>query len=1327
MKAKLKIGAIAILVIAVLVIPGCGWPNNYGFAKEEYFVNYVLKNISNSTPTNLGFDYGELAEYSTNLEIPGTTPGRYGNLYFCSWLLDPYSFGASCDGFPTDMPYDRTYYVLGKTIYPDGDIVYSEIPYWYDSSWGDWKFEVWGAYGLSNEERTIDRNSWNHFIKETESGERHNFSFFHLPMKFTSVTLNADYGYYALELKDILYPSENEYMFTELREYSEESPTYPVFSEYKNGDIVYSKILDNFRYYFAEYEYYFMGGYHDFNIGDEYSFKLDMPSYYGAWNHTIEGETIIQEEDHYLQEFPYISFIEAEPFIDPNGDKIIRFEIMDNGLGEEEDLELAIHYGLGDSEWMPIEPILNYPIVELNIGQLIQEQLNLRIETRFGSTSSTHTITPISIAQRPLDEITFDMAYYCGEDRLYELFTGCDIVLRGECTDQLGIDCSHLLFDLYLDGQYAYPVNLPYYVIMDPFETPGSHELKLKYEGFEETTYPFSFEINTTIEVFDPPIEIIGNYTDYGIDENGDELYEELAIEFDVEVIEAGNYYFSGNLEISDDTCGQGGCGGISVYAGSDEYLSEGIHTIQLLFSGIDIYREATDGPYLFDELVVYGGPFNLVINPEYQTRDYLYREFNPPWARLNYNFNDYGIDEDEDDAYDYLVVEVGVDVDIESEYRVHSYLSKDGEHLASYYIPEIHLAPGENTIELNFSGLQLYLGGEDGPYTLGNFQVSDVGAGEMLIFENDIYDTSSYNYTDFERPGAQFNGYFSDYGLDTNDNELYDHLIIEAGVSVNEPGEYILSGSIEVGEDHYSLWDNSPPIYLPPGDHTLNLSFLGLEIYDLETDGPYLLRYIELGSLEHGGIDYEDSAYNTSSYNYTDFEEFVTLNATFSLIDANGIYPEMYLEIERDPMSDYEGWISQPTEIDVPETIEEIVMAVYNLGDPLLKDSVGESLDLIKGEISSKKSQPIKIEEISVRGREGQNEDSFEVFAIFLENSTSQQNMTDLTFYEVYTEENIVDERNLYSIFANKPNWEFGGIENAVFIGYSNFEGNPEESWRIFYCDSWDFYSNECEGNWQQMADYEIEIGSGQIYAEGYNPTFSEAYALGYEIEEENCVEPTDGMMITEDTTFCSGTYEIPWGVMIDADNIQVTCDGTVFDGEGPRNNVGIDIQQVSDVLVQGCEFRNYDFPITIYDSNNIDLIRNKVRYAVDPIMVADSNNTYLEWNQVLNSDRGIQIYNSPTTELKLNRVFPGATWDVECFPAESSIIDGNGNICYTENCGDFRCHDKPGEQLPNFEAVDPDFPLKQIEEEKETKKEKPALLSQINSFWSRLLEILS
>ena len=39
--------------------------------------------------------------------------------------------------------------------------------------------------------------------------------------------------------------------------------------------------------------------------------------------------------------------------------------------------------------------------------------------------------------------------------------------------------------------------------------------------------------------------------------------------------------------------------------------------------------------------------------------------------------------------------------------------------------------------------------------------------------------------------------------------------------------------------------------------------------------------------------------------------------------------------------------------------------MAVYNLGDPLLKDSVGESLDLIKGEISSKKSQPIKIEEI--------------------------------------------------------------------------------------------------------------------------------------------------------------------------------------------------------------------------------------------------------------------------------------------------------------------------------------------------------------------------
>ena len=46
------------------------------------------------------------------------------------------------------------------------------------------------------------------------------------------------------------------------------------------------------------------------------------------------------------------------------------------------------------------------------------------------------------------------------------------------------------------------------------------------------------------------------------------------------------------------------------------------------------------------------------------------------------------------------------------------------------------------------------------------------------------------------------------------------------------------------------------------------------------------------------------------------------------------------------------------------------------------------------------------------------------------------------------------------------------------------------------------------------------------------------------------NCTIPTDGMNITENTTFCAGTYNLTNGIEIRTDNVVLNCDGSILKG---------------------------------------------------------------------------------------------------------------------------------------------------------------------------------
>jgi hypothetical protein len=98
---------------------------------------------------------------------------------------------------------------------------------------------------------------------------------------------------------------------------------------------------------------------------------------------------------------------------------------------------------------------------------------------------------------------------------------------------------------------------------------------------------------------FQAPLAVFtSDYTDYGIDFDGDGLYDYLAIDVGVNVLAAGNYSLMGYLY---DANGSEIVWSIDYYGS----LDVGNHTMHLDFNGKTIQKHGVNGPYYLKNLVL--------------------------------------------------------------------------------------------------------------------------------------------------------------------------------------------------------------------------------------------------------------------------------------------------------------------------------------------------------------------------------------------------------------------------------------------------------------------------------------------------------------------------------------------------------------------------------------------------------------------------------------------------------------------------------------------------------------------------------------------------
>ncbi|MBR9705280.1 hypothetical protein GOV12_07745 [Candidatus Pacearchaeota archaeon] len=351
--------------------------------------------------------------------------------------------------------------------------------------------------------------------------------------------------------------------------------------------------------------------------------------------------------------------------------------------------------------------------------------------------------------------------------------------------------------------------------------------------------------------------EITEIVSEYGEDINNDGYYDYLILDVEVDVKEAGNYRIEMDMSFGENP---------ELYSEFYQYyyLEEGPQTIPIKVSGSIIHLSQIDQSYTF---VIELHDIDLDFEEEYiyETEIYNFKDFQP------LSFSDKLIDEDENGLYDYIIIEAEIVAPKEGTYRLYAKLGDKNEYYLKYLEKEYYLEEGKNKVELKFSGLEAFLEGVDESLFLYELHLNlDNNGGNELGFWKNVYTTQEFNLEEFEKPGAEIIEIISDYGIDLDNDGLYDYLTVEVKLNVTKSGNYYLDAEIEI-EDNDEI-ETSLSKYYNEGIHIVKLSFAGSEIYHISKNGPYYLDevYLEQESLL---LEHYDSDYWTKNYNYTDFD----------------------------------------------------------------------------------------------------------------------------------------------------------------------------------------------------------------------------------------------------------------------------------------------------------------------------------------------------------------------------------------------------------------------------------------------------------------------
>lgn len=349
--------------------------------------------------------------------------------------------------------------------------------------------------------------------------------------------------------------------------------------------------------------------------------------------------------------------------------------------------------------------------------------------------------------------------------------------------------------------------------------------------------------------LFDPPHLDFGDDTDVP----PDGTFDDLILQTNITVVRGGTYVIDGILSQENVT---------TALAFASRLLSVGIgnHTVELAFAGEDLYRARTDGPYEIH--LILSDARGSLDRSDHTTELYPFTAFQKPAAAFVRPHAEAGLDTDGDGLFNYLVVDAQIEVQQDGFFLLRSSVQGTPLGETSNFTA---LAAGLHTVPVWISGERLNASELDGPYEV-SLSLFDFLTVQLL--DRDTHTTAVYSHLAFESPPAAFARPHADAGLDTDGDGLFNQLIAEANLTVDQAGTYRVEGTLRGSR----IGSASNTTMLAKGTHTVPLWFDGVRINASQVDGPYTVELRLYNATVFVFLDAE--THTTAAYGHDEFEE---------------------------------------------------------------------------------------------------------------------------------------------------------------------------------------------------------------------------------------------------------------------------------------------------------------------------------------------------------------------------------------------------------------------------------------------------------------------
>lgn len=294
-------------------------------------------------------------------------------------------------------------------------------------------------------------------------------------------------------------------------------------------------------------------------------------------------------------------------------------------------------------------------------------------------------------------------------------------------------------------------------------------------------TYTINNKLKT--QILSPSLVLTGDFNEYGLDSNGNGLYDYIVVDMGVDVFEDG--YYSADVDL------ESFLGAEIASVSSSGYVDTSTKNISIKIPTTKISKMDLDGPYKIKNFELYSEGKKIYETAELlTTKAYKSEEFEVP-SHFTRQFNDYGLDTNGNGLYDWLIIETEMDIKSAGDYSISGSLYSPLYYLG-YGYNKTYLSTGIKNASLAFSGLDIKKKGRDGYYILEYLRLNSVSNYDSSVqdeIDGVAYTTKKYyNSEDFEG-GADLYGYISYSTLIVNEENNINVSIYNSGSDTTKNG----------------------------------------------------------------------------------------------------------------------------------------------------------------------------------------------------------------------------------------------------------------------------------------------------------------------------------------------------------------------------------------------------------------------------------------------------------------------------------------------------------------------------------------------------------